>query len=79
MRFFRGATPTLLTLAFALAAALPADAQKKVTVGGRPTPGQTIRLNIVQDADIDMKPAEIAIVTPTKGAPRAGRLIGGAK
>ena len=64
MRFFRGATPTLLTIAFTLAAALPADAQKKVTVGGRPAPGQTIRLNIVQDAEISMKPAEAAAGSP---------------
>ena len=45
--------------------ALPAAAQaKKVTVGGRPTPGQVIRLNIVQDADLNMKPAEAAAGSP---------------
>ena len=61
MRFHRGVTTTLLTFTFAMASALPAVAQtKKVTIGGRPTPGQTIRLNIVQDADLTMKPAEAA-------------------
>ncbi|MEO6008335.1 MAG: hypothetical protein ABIU38_09760, partial [Vicinamibacteraceae bacterium] len=61
MRFHRGVTTTLLTLTFALVTALPSGAQsKKITVGGRPAPGQTIRLNIVQDADINMKPSEAA-------------------
>ncbi len=58
MHFHRGVTTTLLTLTFAMASALPAVAQtKKVAIGGRPTPGQTIRLNIVQDADLTMKPS----------------------
>lgn len=65
MRFYRGATTTLLTLTLATASALPALAQsKKVTVGGRPAPGQTVRLNIVQDADLNMKPAEAAAGSP---------------
>jgi hypothetical protein len=64
MRFHRGATTTLLTLTFAMATALPAAAQKKVTVGGRPAPEQTVRLNIVQDADLNMKPAEAAAGSP---------------
>jgi hypothetical protein len=64
MRFHRGVTTTLLTFTFAIATALPAAAQKKVTIGGRPTPGQTVRLNIVQDADITMKPAEAAAGAP---------------
>ena len=64
MRFHRGATTTLLTLTFAMATALPAVAQKKVTVGGRPAPEQTVRLNIVQDADLNMKPAEAAAGSP---------------
>jgi hypothetical protein len=63
MRFHRALTT--LTLTCALAAALPAAAQtKKVTVGGRPAPGQTVRLNIVQDADLNMKPAESAAGSP---------------
>ena len=57
MRFHRVPVTTLLTLTFATAA-LPAAAQQKVTVGGRPTPGQSVRVNIVQDADLTMKPAE---------------------
>ena len=64
MRFHRGVTTTLLTFTFAIATALPAIAQKKVTVGGRPMPGQAVRLNIVQDADITMKPAEAAAGSP---------------
>ena len=36
----------------------------KVTVGGRPSPGQTVRLNIVQDADLNMKPTEAAAGSP---------------
>jgi hypothetical protein len=65
MRLHRGATTPLLTLAFAIAATLPAFAQsKKVAVGGRPTPGQTVRLNIVQDADLNMKPAEAVAGSP---------------
>ena len=64
MRFHRGVTTTLLTLTFALASALPAVAQMKVTVGGRPSPGQTVRLNIVQDADLNMKPTEAAAGSP---------------
>jgi hypothetical protein len=54
MRFHRALATTLLTLTCALAAALPAAAQT-VTIGGRPTPGQTVRVNIVQDADFTMK------------------------
>jgi hypothetical protein len=65
MRFHRGVTTTLLTFTFAIATALPAVAQpKKVTVGGRPAPGQAVRLNIVQDADLTMKPAEAAAGSP---------------
>jgi hypothetical protein len=64
MRFHRGVTTTLLTLSFATAAALPAVAQDKVAVGGRPAPGQSVRLNIVQDADLTMKPAEAAAGSP---------------
>jgi hypothetical protein len=65
MHFHRGATTSLLTLTFAMATALPAVAQtKKVTVGGRPAPGQTVRLNIVQDADLNMKPVEAAAGSP---------------
>ena len=64
MRFLRGVTTTLLTFTFAMASALPAVAQKKVAVGGRPSPGQTVRLNIVQDADLDMKPAEAVAGSP---------------
>ena len=59
MRLHRGVTTTLLTLTFAAATALPAAAQpaRKIAVGGRPSPGQDIRLNIVQNADLTMKPA----------------------
>ena len=64
MRLHRGVTTTLLTLTFAMASALPAVAQKKVALGGRPTPGQTIRVSIVQDADLNMKPAEAAAGSP---------------
>ncbi len=65
MRFHRGVTTTLLTFTFALAAALPAVAQSKtVTIGGRPSPGQSVRLSIVQDADLNMKPAEAAAGSP---------------
>ena len=70
MRLHRGVTTTLLTLLLALASALPAVAQtrvaqtKKVAVGGRPTPGQTARLNIVQAADLDMKPTEAVAGSP---------------
>jgi len=64
MRLHRGVTTTLLTLTFAMASALPAVAQKKVMLGGRPTPGQTIRVSIVQDADLNMKPAEAAAGSP---------------
>ena len=64
MRFYRGAL-TALTLTCAMATALPVVAQpKKVTVGGRPAPDQTVRLNIVQDADLTMKPAEAAAGSP---------------
>src|SRR5215211_4301885 len=65
MRFHRGVTTTLLTLTFAAATALPAAAQsKKVAIGGRPAPGQTVRLNILQDADLEMKPAEAGAGSP---------------
>jgi len=65
MHFHRGVTTTLLTFTFAIASALPAVAQsKKVTVGGRPSPAQAIRLNIVQDADLTMKPAEAVAGSP---------------
>jgi hypothetical protein len=64
MRLHRGVTTTLLTLTFAMASALPAVAQKKATVGGRPSPGQTVRLSIVQDADLNMKPAEATAGSP---------------
>ena len=64
MRLHRGVTTTLLTLTFAMASALPAVAQKKVALGGRPAPGQTIRVSIVQDADLNMKPAEAAAGSP---------------
>jgi hypothetical protein len=50
---------------FATALALPAAAQpRKVTVGGRPAPAQTIRLNIVQDADLKMQPTQAAAGSP---------------
>jgi len=64
MRFHRGVTTTLLTFSFAIATALPAAAQAKVSVGGRPTPGQSVRLNIVQDLDMTMKPAEATAGSP---------------
>lgn len=64
MRFHRGVITTLLTFSFAIATALPAAAQATVSVGGRPTPGQTVRLNIVQDLDMTMKPAEAAAGSP---------------
>ena len=64
MGLHRGVTTTLLTLTFAMASALPAVAQKKATVGGRPSPGQTVRLSIVQDADLNMKPAEATAGSP---------------
>jgi hypothetical protein len=66
MRLYRGVTTTLLTLTFCAATAFTAGAQsaKKITVGGRPTPGQDIRLNIVQDADLTMKPAAAAADAP---------------
>lgn len=64
MRFHRGVTTTLLTLTFAIATALPAVAQTTVAVGGRPAPGQSVRLNVVQDLDITMKPAEAAAGSP---------------
>jgi len=66
MRLHRGVTTTLLTLTFCAATALTAAAQpaKKITVGGRPSPGQDIRLNIVQDADLTMKPAAAAADAP---------------
>jgi hypothetical protein len=57
MRFHRALATTTLTLTCALAGALPAAAQQKVSVGGRPTPGQAVRVNIVQDADFTMTPA----------------------
>jgi hypothetical protein len=57
-------TTALLAVTFAMATALPAAAQGKVSVGGRPTPGQSVRLNIVQDADLNMKPAEAAAGSP---------------
>jgi hypothetical protein len=61
MRFSHAAATTLLTLTLATASAWPAAAQtKKVPVGGRPTAGQSLRLNIVQDADLTMKPSEAA-------------------
>jgi hypothetical protein len=61
MRFPHAAATTLLTLTLATASAWPAAAQtKKVSIGGRPTPGQSLRLNIVQDADLTMKPSEAA-------------------
>ena len=60
MRFPYTAATTLLTLTLAIASASPAAAQTKVPVGGRPTPGQALRLNIVQDADLTMKPSEAA-------------------
>jgi hypothetical protein len=64
MRFYRGAS-ALLALTFAMAAALPAAAQpEKITVGGRPAAGQTVRLKIVQDADMTMKPAEAPAGSP---------------
>ncbi len=60
MRFPHAAATTLLTLTLA-ASAWPAAAQtKKVPVGGRPTPDQTVRLNIVQDVDLTLKPSEAA-------------------
>lgn len=64
MRFHRGVTTTLLTFSFAIATALPAAAQAKVAVGGRPAPGQSVRLNIVQDLDMTMKPAEATAGSP---------------
>jgi hypothetical protein len=65
MRFPHAAATTLLTLTLATASAWPAAAQtKKVPVGGRPTPGQTLRLNIIQDADLTMKPVEAAAGSP---------------
>jgi hypothetical protein len=69
MRFHRRPVLSLLPVALALATALPAVAQtagagRKVTVGGAPTPGQTIRLNIVQDADMTMKPSAAAAGSP---------------
>lgn len=64
MRLHRGVTTTLLTVTFAMASALPAVAQKKIALGGRPTPGQTVRVSIVQDADLNMKPAEAAAGSP---------------
>lgn len=64
MRFHRGVTTTLLTLTFAIATALPVVAQTTVAVGGRPAPGQSVRLNVVQDLDITMKPAEAAAGSP---------------
>lgn len=66
MRFHRGVTTTLLTLSFAVATAFTAAAQpaKRITVGGRPAPGQDIRLNITQEADLTMKPATGAASTP---------------
>jgi hypothetical protein len=64
MRFPHAAATTLLTLTLAIASAWPAAAQtKKVPVGGRPTPGQALRLNIVQDLDLTMKPSEAAAGT----------------
>lgn len=75
MRFHRGVTTTLLTLTFAVATALTAVAQpaKRVTVGGRPTPGQDIRLNIVQEADLTMKPAAAAADSPMGSMHLKGR------
>ncbi len=65
MRFPHAAATTLLTLTLAAASAWPAAAQTtKVPVGGRPTPGQTLRLNIVQDVDLTMKPAEAVAGSP---------------
>jgi hypothetical protein len=64
MRFHCRPALSLLTLVSALATAQPAVAQRKVTVGGAPSPGQTIRLNIVQDADMDMKPSASAAGSP---------------
>jgi hypothetical protein len=64
MRFHRGVTTTLLTFTFAIATALPAIGQNTVSIGGRPMPGQSVRLNIVQDADLNMKPAEAAAGSP---------------
>jgi hypothetical protein len=67
MRFHRGVTTTLLTFTFAAVTALTAAGQpaRKITIGGRPSPGQDIRLNIVQDADLTMKPAAAAADAPT--------------
>ena len=71
MRLHRGVTTTLLMPLFALASAVPAVAQtktvaptKKVAVGGRPAPGQTARLNILQAVDLDMKPTEAVAGSP---------------
>lgn len=71
MRLHRGVTTTLLMPLFTLASALPAVAQtktvaptKKVAVGGRPAPGQTARLNILQAVDLDMKPTEAVAGSP---------------
>lgn len=66
MRLHRGVTTTLLMLTFAAATALPAAAQpaRKIAVGGRPSPGQDIRLNIVQNADLTMKPAAAPADSP---------------
>jgi hypothetical protein len=75
MRFHRGVTTTLLTLTFAVATAVSAAAQpaKRITVGGRPTPGQDIRLNIVQEADLTMKPAAAAADSPMGSMHLKGR------
>jgi hypothetical protein len=64
MRFHCRPVLSLLTLAAALATAQPAVAQRKVTVGGAPAPGQNIRLNIVQDSDMNMKPTAAAAGSP---------------
>jgi hypothetical protein len=66
MRFHRGPVLSLFTFVFALATALPAVAQtaRTVSVGGAPTPGQTLRLNVVQDADMNMKPSASAAGSP---------------
>ena len=64
MRFHRGPALSLLTLVSTLATAQPAVAQRTVTVGGAPAPGQSIRLTIVPDSDMNMKPTAAAAGSP---------------
>ena len=58
---------TVLTL-LTIAAPLAATAQSRVMIGGRPAPGQTVRLRMTQEMDFEFKP----VGEPAPGMPKDG-------